>query len=148
MKNASKLTLLAVSGAILVSLSGCFTTKFTNATHAESFAESNTLRANPIVEYKKTKVKGSGTAGGFFNFNILTGSDDAKAAISCAVIDACKKNDADYILAPRYEVTTRTFIIPVLWEKTYVELEGYPATVVGFEETQDGNTYGKISEAK
>ena len=51
------------------------------------------------------------------------------AALS-AFYDACKKADCDAIIAGRYEVTTKNYLI---FKKCKVEITGYPATLSGLE---------------
>lgn len=105
----------------------------------------------PVFKVSDTKVRGIGTAGGLFNFDIglpttsgeRTNGDQylppeflegltptEAAAVKTAIANVCKRYNAEYLFAPHYKLQTRTVpVLNFLWKEVHCEVSGFPATV-------------------
>ena len=63
---------------------------------------------------------------GFFNFLLPIIPNSKRLSSKAAFYDACKKNNCDSIVAARYEVTKKSYIV---FSKCKAEVKGFPATL-------------------
>ena len=142
-----KVILFTHALATMMLLSGCISNKSNDGT-PQAKAQMQPAHVKPVLDIQARKVKGKGTSGGFLNFSdwfdtqiisnssayldasfLATLSYTERKALEKAIHDTCVAYNAEYLLAPHFEIRTSEFpILSFIWKHASCTVSGFPAT--------------------
>ncbi len=141
MKKTRIIMLVTVMSILAIVATGCKSVN-TNDGASAIATQAEPVKYEPVLELKNQKVSGEAEVHvlfGIFTWGQSTFADDtmlgdfslfapvAKAK-SAAVYKTCKANQADTLLATKYEINTTDYFV---YKKIDCQVAGYPATIKG-----------------
>lgn len=146
------LTALSALGIVLAAGSGCTSAVSNNETH-QPILRMDPVYFRPNLAVSERKITGESTVSRFFFFefvepfrNSTTSSSSAceyiepelfkglnnkeAEALRAAIFRACESNDAEYLIAPHYLITTTKFpLLSFIWTSYTCRVSGFAAKV-------------------
>lgn len=145
MRRVKILTLIAVVAVISIIASGCKSVNTNDGAKALCMSRMKVPFA-PVMEHKDKKVNGEASVHvlfGIFSWGQSEFADDTNLGSSsifsavckakaAAVYKACKANNADVLLATKYEINTSNYLV---YKKINCKVSGFPAVIKGIVST-------------